>query len=160
WRDGVHLAGTALWLDAPRRHHVSFVSHARVPIGRAGRVLATPTTATLCGLDDGDRAPLLLEYGRRLTLGPAQIELQPSGQMGGAAQALCETDRGRILYARDIAPDGPATAAPLVVRRSEMLIVGAFLASDRGLPPRGEALGALVRACEAALATGDTPVLL
>ena len=38
WRDGAHLAGSLLWSDAPRRHHLSFVSHARVRLGEACNV--------------------------------------------------------------------------------------------------------------------------
>src|SRR5262245_4518560 len=82
WRDGAHLPDTLLWFDAPRRHHLSFVSHARVRLGHAGRVLATPATAALLGLRERD-APLLADYGRPLSLGPLRIELAPSGLMLG-----------------------------------------------------------------------------
>jgi hypothetical protein len=160
WRDGLHLEGTLLWLDAARRHHVSFLSHARVPIGRAGRVLATPATAALAGISDA-RAPLLCDYGRRLKLGPLAIELAPSGQMLGAAQAIVHTAEGRLVYARDLCPTDLPTAAPLALRSAEALVVGAAAAGwGVTLPTRADALRELTRCLEEALANGESPVVL
>jgi Cft2 family RNA processing exonuclease len=158
WRDGLHLPGTLLWFDAPRRHHLSLVSHAQVRIGeqfrKSGKVLATAATALLCGVPA--RQALLVEYGRTIDLGELHIELFPSGSMLGGAQASVATQKGRVVYAGAINPAGTPTARPAEVRHCDTLVIEA---PRRALP--GELDEAqLMAAVERALAAGEHPIVV
>jgi putative mRNA 3-end processing factor len=172
WRDGVHLPGTLLWFDAPRRHQLSFVSHAAAgsrsppaaPAGRergrgraTGKVLATAATCALSGVRERDA--LVAEYGRPLSLGPLRIELFPSGYMLGAAQARVTLAAGRVVYTGPLGAGSP-TAAPAEVRECDVLVLDGWEVPPAGGPPRAEALAALETAVERALSEGAQPVVV
>src|SRR4051812_1616684 len=88
WRDGVHLAGTAIWCDARRTRAVCFASSAdaRERPGH-GQLIATAETLALLGASGG--AHLAVPWRRPFTLGTVRLELAPSGHgRGGAALAV------------------------------------------------------------------------
>ena len=150
WRDGIHLPGSLLWFDAPRRHHLSLVSHAHVRLGKTGKVLSTAATAALCGVPA--REALLLEYGRTIDLGELHIELFPSGHMLGGAQACVTTEGGRLVYAGVVNPAGTPTARPAEIRHCDTLIVEA--------PLRSEPAQDVVASVEEAIAAGEHPIVV
>jgi hypothetical protein len=157
WREGLHLAGSILWFDAPRRHHLSLLSHAAIGARPRGRVLATAATAALLGLDAS--SALVAAYGRTLSLGRLRIELLPSGVMLGAAQARIECAAGTVLYAGELRPGGSPTAVAPRPHAADVLAidVGRLLAS--AAPPREEAVARLVRILSDALDQGRQPVI-
>ena len=150
WRDGIHLPGSLLWFDAPRRHHLSLVSNAHVRVGKTGKVLSTAATAMLAGVPA--REALLLEYGRTIDLGELHIELFPSGHMLGAAQASVTTELGRLVYAGVVHPAGTPTARAAEVRHCDVLIVEGPRRND---PPQD-----VVASVERALRAGEHPIVV
>src|SRR5688500_9962642 len=87
-RNGLHLTGTPLSLDARRKAERSFVSHAHADhIGRHERVIATEPTLRLMAHRLG-KAPsaLSVPYRRSFELGPLVVELLSAGHILGSAQ--------------------------------------------------------------------------
>jgi hypothetical protein len=163
WADGVHVAGTRIWCDAPRAQAVSFLSHAGMAQPahrRSARVLCSERTLKL--LAAVGRAPpdetLVAPTGRPFALGRARLELLPSGRLPGATQLLVQLDGRTVLYAGEVAPRGGRLAEPLQLRGCDALAVAAPL--DRALPERAVAEARLVAAVRAALDDGATPVVL
>src|SRR5438034_11658596 len=87
-RGGLHLSGTALAFDAPRKSELSFVSHAHSDhIARHERVIATAPTIRLMAHRLGKvNSPLAVPYNRPFDLGPNNVELLSAGHILGSAQ--------------------------------------------------------------------------
>lgn len=164
WRDGVHVAGTVLWCDARRARDLCFLSHALKPArGAHGKLLTTARTAALLAAPSPSEL-LVTPFSRPFSLGAARIELFPSGRLPGAAQLAVQIGGRRVVYAGDLNPH-PGLGEPMEVRGAEVLVLEAPLASpdlpiDRPLPPREQALSALVDEARRAVDQGATPVFI
>jgi putative mRNA 3-end processing factor len=178
WGDGVRIAETTVWCDARRcpADATAFVSHARAPRLRGAaecRVITTERTRVLRSSAAQARSGegvtprgqpqgmLVTPFGRPFALGRLRLELLPSGHVPGAAQLYVELDGRRVAYCGPLNPSPGRFAETPQVRAAEALCIDApLVASGRKLPPRAEVEAALLRAVEAALDDGVTPVVL
>ncbi|HVV84324.1 MAG TPA: hypothetical protein VHE35_14725, partial [Kofleriaceae bacterium] len=103
WRDGVHLAGTAIWCDARRARAICFASAAdALERPGHGQLIATAETLALLGVAGDAHLPVPL--GRSFTLGTVRLELAPSGHGRGGAALAAEVGGRRVFYAGAINP--------------------------------------------------------
>src|SRR5262245_22523913 len=125
-RAGLHLTGTALWLDARRKSELSFVSHAHADhIARHERVIATQATLRLMAHRLGKLpAALPAPYNRPFELGSLFIELLPAGHILGSAQLrVTRSDGHRVLYTGDINFQPSLTAEPAQLAECDTLVL-------------------------------------
>ncbi len=159
----IHLVGSGLWFDAPRRQSLSFVSHAHGDhIARHAQVIATDATARLMAqrLRTSPNA-LTAPYGQAFDVGPLRLQLFPAGHILGSAQILVNRDGRRIVYTGDVCLSPSLTAEAAVVVPCDVLVVEATFGHPRyRLPPRQDALAQVEEFVRRALAAGETPVLL
>ncbi len=160
---GIRLGGSELWLDAPKRQPLSFVSHAHGDhIARHEQVIATPATARIMEHRLG-RLPgaLTVPYHQPFDLGPLRLSLFPAGHILGSAQILVVKDGRRIVYTGDLCLSPSLTAEPAEVISCDVLVLEATFGHPRyRLPPRPEALAQVEAFVNRALAAGEVPVLL
>jgi putative mRNA 3-end processing factor len=163
-RNGLHLAGTPLALDATRKCSLSFVSHAHSDhIARHERTIATAATLRLMAHRLGTlSAPLPAPYGRPFALGSLTLELLPAGHVLGSAQLRVTRDDGRrIVYTGDINPMPSLTAEPVQVAECDTLIIESTFGHPRYVfPPREEVLGQVESWVRRHQERGAVPVLL
>jgi len=170
----IRVRGTDLWLDSRRKKPFAFVSHAHADhAGRHERILATPATLALARERRDLRRRSMkrpprsepedhpLEFGEKLCLNGTTLTLFPAGHVLGSAQILVERDGRRLLYSGDVCTQPGAAAEEIEVPRADVLIMECTygLPSHR-FPPRDEVVEQLISFVEAALAAGETPVLL
>lgn len=175
WRQGVHVAGSGLWCDAPRAHDLCFLSSAQVfsAQGRAAfsrsAVLCSEQTWRLCQAVDKHataRSLLLSPPGRPFSLGNLRLELFPSGGMIGASSLWLRLPSGQtVIYAGAPNPaidfSEAAGCEPLQVRAADTLVCHAPLAAvQTRLPPLIESRAALAQALASAKAESAVTVLL
>ncbi|MHB8419247.1 MAG: MBL fold metallo-hydrolase [Myxococcales bacterium] len=160
---GIHLAGSSLWFDAPRRQALSFVSHAHGDhIARHEQVIATDATARLMAQRLG-RLPgaLTVPYRQPFDMGPLRLELFPAGHILGSAQILVERGGRRIVYTGDLCLSPSSTAEAAAFVPCDTLVVEATFGHPRyRLPSRPEALARVEEMVQRAHANGEIPVLL
>lgn len=163
-RNGLHLTGTPLSLDAKRKSPLSFVSHAHSDhIARHERTIATAATLRLMAHRLGDlHAPLAVPYGRPFALGPLTLELLPAGHVLGSAQIRVTREDGkRIVYTGDLSLAPSLTAEPAQVAECDMLVIESTFGHPRYVfPPREEVLGQVESWVRRHLERGAVPVLL
>lgn len=163
-RNGLHLTGTALWLDATRKSELSFVSHAHADhIARHERVIATaPTVAMMTQRLGKLAAALPVPYHRPFELGPLVLELLPAGHMLGSAQLrVTRADGRRITYTGDLNLASSLTAEAAAVAECDTLIIESTFGHPRyRFPPRAQVLAAIEDWCRRLLERGVSPVLL
>jgi putative mRNA 3-end processing factor len=163
-REGLHLEGTILGLDACRRAELSFVSHAHSDhIARHERVIATAPTLRLMAHRLGAlSAPLSVPYNRPFALGPLTLELLPAGHILGSAQLrVTRPDGRRIVYTGDLNLVPALTAEPAQVADCDTLVLESTFGHPRyAFPDRHAVLAAVEAWVRAALERGATPVLL
>ncbi|HVE87618.1 MAG TPA: MBL fold metallo-hydrolase [Myxococcales bacterium] len=163
-RAGLHVTGTALWLDARRSAELSFVSHAHADhIARHERVIATSATLRLMAHRLGKLPGALpVPYGRPFELGPLFLELLPAGHIKGSAQIrVTRPDGHRVLYTGDINPGPSLTAEPLQPGECDTLVIESTFGHPRyRFPPRAEVLAQVEGWCRSQLDRGVAPVLL
>jgi putative mRNA 3-end processing factor len=165
WHGGVHLGGTPIWCDAPRRRELCFVSaiDAVGPI-RHGQLIATTTTLGL--LRGHSPTPLAdsqlaVPLGRPFTLGELRLELFASGHLLGAASLKVEGPAGAVVYGGVVHPEGSALAGPGDVRRADCLIVSGRYGHPRfRFPPRADAVAAIAERIDRILGRGGSCVLV
>jgi putative mRNA 3-end processing factor len=161
---GLHVTGTALWLDARRGSELSFVSHAHADhAARHQRVIATHATLQLMAHRLGKLSGALpVPYGRPFELGPLFLELLPAGHIKGSAQIrVTRPDGHRVVYTGDINPQPTRTAEPLEPAECDTLVIESTFGHPRyRFPPREEVLGAVEGWCRGQLDRGVAPVLL
>jgi len=135
---GVHLPGTLLWFDPPRRRDLCFLSSALSDSPRNhGQVVTTAETAALVGLRPGEA--LIARTERPFVLGKLRLELFASGFVLGAAQVRVQHAGARVVYAGFINPTHRPVAAPLVQPAADVLVLGARYGAPRDrFPPRTE----------------------
>src|SRR5690349_13978303 len=100
-RNGLHLTGTPLSLDAKRKSPLSFVSHGHSDhIARHERTIATAATLRFMAHRLGPlQAALPAPFGRPFELGSLTLELLPAGHILGSAQIrVIREDGKRIVY--------------------------------------------------------------
>lgn len=165
WRGGVHLSGTEIWCDAPRRRELCFVS-AIDAVGsiRHGQLLATVTTL---GLLRGHRhspladSELAVPVGRPFTLGELRLELFTTGHALGSAALKVDRSGGAVIYAGAVNPHGSPLAGPADVRHADALIVSGRYGHPRyRFPPLAEAIAELAGRLEVIRARGGAAVLV
>lgn len=163
-RAGLHVTGTALWLDARRKSELSFVSHAHSDhIARHERVIATAPTLRMMSERLGKLpAALPAPYNRGFELGPLYLELLPAGHMLGSAQLrVTRADGVRVAYTGDLNLAPSLTAEPAQVAECDTLVIESTFGHPRyAFPPREEVLAQVEAWIRAALERKVTPILV
>ena len=154
----MRLVGAPLWLDAPRRDGLSFVSSAGVEGSfRHRHCMCTEGTRRLLSVHRKGFEALVVPYGRRISLGALWLTLLPAGHMPGSAQLLVETEEYTTLYANHLGLESVGLAEEFVLGHAECLVLRTSMAP---VLPRGQALAQVVDRAQASLAAGHTPVFL
>ncbi|HEX8820206.1 MAG TPA: MBL fold metallo-hydrolase [Archangium sp.] len=163
-RNGLHLTGTPLSLDAKRKSPLSFVSHAHSDhIARHERTIATAATLRFMAHRLGTvPAPLPVPFGRPFELGALTLELLPAGHILGSAQLRVIRDDGkRIVYTGDLNVVPSLTAEPVQVAECDTLVIESTFGHPRYVfPPREEVLGQVESWVRRHQERGAVPVLL
>lgn len=158
---GLHLLGTVLWFDAPRRADLCFLSHAHFdrPVPHR-KILTSPVTAALVRPRLHKARTLLCPYHRAFALGELELMLVPAGHIAGAAQLVVEHRRERIVYTGHftLAPSRCSQAAE--IPPADVLVAHAMFEPRLRLPPREEEEASLVEWVERVLNAGEIPVFL
>jgi putative mRNA 3-end processing factor len=159
--NGIRIRGTELWLDAPRKKPLCFVSHAHSDhVRRHDVMLATPETIRLCRERVNVKETISLPYGRQEQIGEAVIELFPSGHIHGAAQIEVKTAGRSVIYTGDFKLRTGLTARKAEVRKAETLIMEAtFGRPEYVFPDREEVIGQMCEFVRDTLYWDRTPVL-
>jgi putative mRNA 3-end processing factor len=161
---GLHLSGTALWLDARRKSELSFVSHAHADhIARHERIIATAATLRLMQHRLGKlHGALAVPYRRPFDLGRLMLELLPAGHVLGSAQIRVVREDGmRVVYTGDINFGNAATAEPAEIAECDTLVIESTYGHPRYVfPSRAQAFDRVADWCRQKLARRVTPVLL
>ncbi len=135
WRDGIHLTGTAIWCDAPRRRDLCFAS-AVDAFGRIRHGQLFGTEATLALVRGLHQAPLAdselaVPLARPFSLGGLRLELFASGHALGGAALRVEGNGRTVIYARGINPLGTPLAGKGDARRADVVIVSGVYSHPR-----------------------------
>ncbi len=160
WR-GIHLQDSVLWMDAPRKVDLTFLSHAHLgtPAGH-GKVLATDATFRLgAGLAGGTKA-LVSPFNRRFALGELDLELRPAGHVLGSAQLLVSRAGQRLVYTGHFRLESGRTTERAEAHPCDVLVLNTG-ATPVGLklPPRKQQEEALIEWVQSVIQAGDRPVL-
>ena len=160
--DGVHLTGTALWLDPRRVKPRAIVSHAHSDhVGRHHRWVVSPGTALLATRRWNARAVEVREFGARWSEDGADITLLPAGHILGSSMVLLERAGTRILYTGDFRLEPSATAEPCRPVAADVLVMECTFGEPRyRFPKRERVLDELDEFIATTRAAGQTPVLL
>ncbi|MBX5481545.1 MAG: MBL fold metallo-hydrolase [Myxococcaceae bacterium] len=163
-RAGLHLSGTALWLDAHRKSELSFVSHAHADhIARHERVIATAATLRFMQHRLGKvKGALPAPYNRPFELGPLVLELLPAGHVLGSAQLrVVLPDGTRVVYTGDLNLAATLTAEPAQIAECDVLVIESTYGRPKyAFPPREQTFDAIAAWCRTNLERGVTPILL
>lgn len=147
WRDGVHLAGSAIWCDARRARAVGFASSADA-LGRPGNGQLIASGETLALLGAGRDAHLAAPFGRPFTLGTVRLELVPSGHGRGGAALAAELGDRHVFYGGAANPAGGGRGGPGQLRPCDTLVlVVPWGEPHHRFPPPAEATRQVVAAC-------------
>lgn len=159
---GVHLADSVLWCDTERKREFVFISHSHADfVGKNRRILGTDKTVRILTRGTGKIEALTSPYRRRLTLGPLELEMHPSGHVLGAAQLLVQRDGRRIVYTSDVNPRKTATAEQGEPIPCDALAISAtYGAPMYRFPPREQVLEAIRKFVDDCLGDKATPVLI
>jgi len=163
-KQGLHLTGTSLWLDAHRKSELSFVSHAHSDhIARHERTIATAATLRFMTQRLGKLPSALpVPYRRGFELGPLYLELLPAGHILGSAQLrVTRADGVRVVYTGDLNTVPSLTAEPAEVAECDTLVIESTFGHPRyTFPPKEQVLAQLEAWCREKLAQGISPILL
>ncbi|HLL83148.1 MAG TPA: MBL fold metallo-hydrolase [Longimicrobium sp.] len=163
-KQGLHLTGTPLWLDAHRKSELSFVSHAHSDhIARHERVIATSSTVRFMTHRLGKLASALpVPYGRGFDLGQLYLELLPAGHILGSAQLRVTRQDGlRVVYTGDLNLAPSLTAEPAQVAECDTLIIESTFGHPRYVfPPKEKVFADIEAWVRRQLERAVTPVLL
>ena len=160
---GMRLSSYPLWLDAPKKQELAFVSHAHADhIARHARVIATkPTLALMASRLGKLPEPLSVPYRQPFELGPLTLELFSAGHVIGSAQLRVTRDGRRVVYTGDLNVHGSLTAEPVEVAECDVLVIEATFGHPRYVfPPRADVFGLLRRFVEKCFVNGQSPVVL
>lgn len=163
-RNGLHLTGTDLSLDATRKSPLCFVSHGHSDhIGRHERTIATAATLRFMSHRLGRvNQPQAVDYNQPFALGSMMLELLPAGHILGSAQLRVTREDGRrIVYTGDINTAPSLTAEPTQVAECDTLVIESTFGHPRyRFPPKDEVLGQVEAWVRESLERGAVPVLL
>lgn len=172
-RGAVHFPGLALWLDAHDSRGAdewAVVTHAHADhIARHRRVILTEPTARLLRQRlGGQREERVLRFGERTQFvgshGDFALTLLPAGHILGSAMALVEWAGGTLLYTGDFRLRRSDACEPCdftAARGCDWLVMETtFGRPEYVFPPTEQVAAELLAFCRAALAAGETPVLL
>jgi putative mRNA 3-end processing factor len=163
-RNGLHLTGTPLSLDATRKSPLSFVSHGHTDhIGRHERTISTAATLRFMTHRLGPvGAPLSVPFNQIFELGSLTLELLPAGHILGSAQIrVIRSDGKRIVYTGDLNVVPSLTAEPVQVAECDTLVIEATFGHPRyRFPPKEEVLAKVEAWVREQLERGAVPVLL
>jgi Cft2 family RNA processing exonuclease len=162
YRRGVYLPEIDFWLDPKERKPVAFVSHAHSDhIGNHGRVLTTVGTAALMRHRlRGHGRYETLAFGQTHEFEGFRLTLYPAGHVLGSAQALVETEAGRLLYSGDFKLRPGLAAEPIEVPQADVLVMETTFGRPGYVFPPTEQVVAGIRAfCSRAIAEGRLPIL-
>jgi len=162
YKNGIHIRGSGLWLDARRKTDFCFVSHAHADHAvRHGQILATRETAALFEHRYGKAKFKLLEYNQPRRLNGIKVELFPSGHVLGGAQILIEKAGTKIVYTGDFKLRKSLTAQKAQVRRCDILIMeSTFGRPQYKFPPSSQVHDQMAEFAQENLTKGRTPVFL
>lgn len=162
WEQGVHLKGSVLWLDAEKHNVMSFVSSARVDDSwRHTRAICTERTRTLLRVSKHSFQALVAPFGRRISLGPLELTLLPSGFMPGSAQLLVESDQGSTLFVNHMSfEEHPLAEKAQFATADNLVLRVAYGRPDFSFPPFSEVLDQIVDRASDSLGRDETPVFL
>lgn len=167
---GLLLPELGLWLDAHQvqtRAERVFVSHAHsdhIAAHREG-ILTAPTAALMRARIRSQRQEHLLPFGQPATFTYGErdfsITLLPAGHILGSAMSLIEAGGESLLYTGDFKLSPGLVAEACELRRADALILETTFGCPRyRFPPAAEVMGEILQFCRAALAQGETPMLL
>ncbi len=166
----LHLPELGLWLDAHRAQAGAervFVSHAHSDHIAAHRevLLTAPTAALMRTRIRGQRLEHILEFNQPKSLANAETDfrltLLPAGHILGSAMSLIEAGEQRLLYTGDFKLNAGLAAEPCDPRPADVLIMETTFGCPRyRFPPAAEVMADIIQFCRAALAGGETPLLL
>jgi len=163
-RNGLHLTGTPLSLDATRKSPLSFVSHGHTDhIARHERTISTAATLRFMTHRLGPvGAPLSVPFNQIFELGSLTLELLPAGHILGSAQIrIIRSDGKRIVYTGDLNVVPSLTAEPVQVAECDTLVIEATFGHPRyRFPPKEEVLAKVEVWVRQQLERGAVPVLL
>lgn len=161
-RFGLYVPSADLHLDARRAPALSFVSHAHSDhCSSAPRIVCTRETAELQRRRRGVKEVVTLAFGEQLPLRNATLQLTPAGHTLGSAMAIVRSDEGVLAYTGDykLRP-GPFSTGVTVPHCDTLVMECTFGEPRYRFPPETEVLERLFAFIDAALAAGDTPVVL
>ncbi|QDE99615.1 MBL fold metallo-hydrolase [Myxococcus xanthus] len=163
-RNGMHLTGTPLSLDAKRKSPLCFVSHGHSDhIARHESTIATAATLRFMTHRLGPvREPREVPFRQPFELGPLVLELLPAGHILGSAQLrVTRPDGRRIVYTGDLNVAPSLTAEATEVAECDTLVIESTFGHPRyRFPPRPEVLGQVEQWLRMQLECGAVPVLL
>jgi Cft2 family RNA processing exonuclease len=162
YRRGLHVPAIDLWLDPSDRKEIAFVSHAHSDhTGAHGHVLCTSATAALMRCRVRGRSQYrALEYGRGYDFPDFRLTLYPAGHVLGSAQALVETDAGRLLYSGDFKLRPGRAAEAIEVPQADVVVMETTFGRPRyQFPPTEEVVRDIHAFCEQTVAAGAVPIL-
>jgi putative mRNA 3-end processing factor len=159
---GLHVVDSVLWLDAPRRAELCFLSHAHLEPGPglARKVLTSEGTARLMGGRLAAGTTLRSPFLRRFTFGGLELCLHPAGHLPGSAQLEVRRDGQRLVYPGHARLEPGRLAEQARVLECDLLVLPAELGgAQQRFPPRLESEPSLVEWALAELGRGRRPVL-
>ena len=161
YNHGLYLPEIDLWIDSRAPQQVCLVSHAHADhLGRHKRIVATPGTARLCRHRMGPRPTLTIPFFERRDMGDYALTLYPAGHCLGSAQALVEIEGERFVYTGDFKLRESRTSEPPEIVPCDTLAIDTTFGDPRYVfPPLEEVVGMLREEIDAALASGETPVV-
>ncbi len=172
-RGAVYVPELALWLDAHDSRGAeewAVVTHAHSDhIARHKRVILTDPTARLLRQRlGGRREEHLLPFGERTQFsgprGDFALTLLPAGHILGSAMVLVEWSAGSLLYTGDFRLRASGACEPCdfqFARGCDWLVMETtFGRPEYVFPPTTQVVADMLKFCRAALAGGETPVLL
>ena len=162
YKNGIHIKGSGLWLDARRKTDFCFVSHAHADhAAKHGQILATRETAALFEHRYGKAKFKLLEYNRPKRLNGIKVELFPSGHVLGGAQILIEKAGTKIVYTGDFKLRKSLTAPKAQVKRCDILVMeSTFGRPYLKFPPSKQVHDQMEEFARENLTKGRVPVFL
>ena len=161
YNQGIHVLDSILWLDAPRKTDLCFISHAHIdPAGLHRKILASEATAALLRKKTGRGRALTSPFYRRFSLGELDLELRPAGHMLGAAQIRITRESGKLVYTGDFQLQPSRTAGHAEVLECDVLVMRATYGLPRYVfPDRREVEAEMVAWARRTLDYGGQPVV-
>ncbi|MDJ0684766.1 MAG: ligase-associated DNA damage response exonuclease [Alphaproteobacteria bacterium] len=104
--EGLYCAPGGFFIDPHRPVHRAVITHGHADHARPGNghVLATRETLAIMQSRFGaiaKKGGQAAGYGETVTIGDARVRLVPAGHVLGSAQAVIDTDQGRVVVSGD-----------------------------------------------------------